>query len=82
VPTLALTQTRPILNERNGLVTSVISFRIGHGETIVFAARIFEETMHTLTEWGIPYFLSPGVAVGILAVLLDPWRKAMDEGGN
>jgi hypothetical protein len=29
------------------------------------------------SSWGIPYFLWPGVAVGILAVLLDPWRKAI-----
>jgi hypothetical protein len=33
--------------------------------------------MHTLTECSIPYFLWPGIAVGILAVLLDPWRKAI-----
>jgi hypothetical protein len=33
--------------------------------------------MHTISEWGIPYFLWPGVALGILAVLLDPWRKAI-----
>lgn len=31
--------------------------------------------MHILTEWGIRYVLWLGVALGILAILLEPWRK-------
>jgi hypothetical protein len=50
---------------------------MGHDETIVFATGIFEETMHTPGPSGIPYILWPGVAVGILAVFLDPWRKTI-----
>jgi hypothetical protein len=48
-------------------------------ETIVFAARSFGETMHTLTGslLGVPLFLWAGVALAVVVVLLDPWRKAI-----
>ena len=38
--------------------------------------------MHTLTQWSIPYFLWPGIAVGILAVLLDPLAKSDSKSGT
>jgi len=53
-----------------GLITSVISCGVGDGDTI-------EETTNTLAEWGIRYILWLGAALGILAILLDPWRKTI-----
>ena len=56
-----------------------MSFGIGHDETIVFAAGILEETIHTLAEPvpGIPLLLCALVALNVVLALIDPWRKAI-----